>query len=199
LEGCANFSKHLWGWRYERAADSQLDMSISLEAADVVATAGAVRSGEVNAREAVEAAIARIEKLNPQFNFLAAERFEASLKEADQVDPTAPLETSGASREIAAFYELFDLWLSRTLHIPPFEIGFLRAGPGMSVDEVLRRDAVFTALTWTANMTGQPAPSYPAGETEEGVPIGVQPTGRYGGKDVLLSVAVQLDEMRKRT
>lgn len=165
----------------------------------MVATAGAVRSGEVNAREAVEAAIARIEKLNPQFNFLAAERFEASLKEADQVDPTAPLETSGASREIAAFYELFDLWLSRTLHIPPFEIGFLRAGPGMSVDEVLRRDAVFTALTWTANMTGQPAPSYPAGETEEGVPIGVQPTGRYGGKDVLLSVAVQLDEMRKRT
>jgi amidase len=98
-----------------------------------------------------------------------------------------------ASREIAAFYETTDLWLSPTLGIPPFPLGYLDAGPGLSVEEVLERDAVFTAFTWPSNMTGQPALSFPAHRSDTQVPIGVQLTGRFGDEDTLLSLAGSLE------
>jgi amidase len=101
-----------------------------------------------------------------------------------------------ASREVAAFYESVDVWVSPTLGIPPFPLGYLRAEEGVSVEEVMRRDSEVAAFTWPANMTGQPALSYPAGETADGLPIGVQLTGRYGREEDLLAVAAELDRAR---
>ena len=59
--------------------------------ADAVATAAAVRSGEVSAREVVEDAIARIEKHDAVLNTVVAERFEAALAEVDAGLPAGPL------------------------------------------------------------------------------------------------------------
>jgi amidase len=58
---------------------------------DAVATAEAVRSGRVSAREVVTEAISRIEKHDPELNVMVAERFEAALAEVDAGLPDGPL------------------------------------------------------------------------------------------------------------
>jgi amidase len=50
--------------------------------------AAQVRAGERTPREQVEAAIARVEKLDPEINAVIHPRFEAALREAEAVDPT---------------------------------------------------------------------------------------------------------------
>lgn len=57
---------------------------------DAVATAAAIRSGEVSAREVAEDAIARIEK-HSALNAVVAERFEQALAEVDSGLPAGPL------------------------------------------------------------------------------------------------------------
>ena len=59
--------------------------------ADATATAAAIRSGEVSAREVVEDAIARIEKHDAVLNTVVAERFEQALAEVDAGLPAGPL------------------------------------------------------------------------------------------------------------
>ncbi|WP_307721138.1 amidase family protein [Streptomyces otsuchiensis] len=46
-----------------------------------------------------------------------------------------------------------------------------------------------TALTWTFNITGQPALSLPAGHTPGGEPVGLQLVARHGAEATLLAVA----------
>lgn len=58
---------------------------------DAVATAGLIRDGELSPREAVEGAIARIEKHNPSLNAVVATRFEEALAEVDAGLPDGPL------------------------------------------------------------------------------------------------------------
>ncbi|MFE7711826.1 amidase, partial [Streptomyces sp. NPDC057486] len=58
---------------------------------DAVGTAAAVRSGEVDARAVVEDAIARIERLNPQYNAVIHTRFDRALEEVDAGLPDGPL------------------------------------------------------------------------------------------------------------
>jgi amidase len=58
---------------------------------DAVATAAAIRAGEVSAREVVERAIARIEQRNPELNAVVHERYDAALAEVDAGLPDGPL------------------------------------------------------------------------------------------------------------
>lgn len=53
---------------------------------DACAQAEAIRDGELSCSELVEAAIRRIESLNPELNCVVAERFEAALREAREFD-----------------------------------------------------------------------------------------------------------------
>ncbi len=48
--------------------------------------AAAVRGGELSCAELIEATIRRIESLNPEFNCVVAERFDAALQEAHEFD-----------------------------------------------------------------------------------------------------------------
>jgi amidase len=50
--------------------------------------------------------------------------------------------------------------------------------------------------TIPANETGLPAISIPAGLDSDGLPIGVQFYGNFTGEDVLLRLAVQLEQAR---
>lgn len=74
------------------------------------------------------------------------------------------------------FMEDYDLVLTPTLGVPPFEVGI--NGPKY-IDG--RRVSRSHWLSFTApfNMTGQPAASVPAGWTDEGLPIGLQIIGRH--------------------
>ena len=58
---------------------------------DAVGTAAAIRSGELTAREAVEQAIARIEKHDPGLNAVVGRRFDEALAEVDAGLPDGPL------------------------------------------------------------------------------------------------------------
>jgi amidase len=51
----------------------------------------------------------------------------------------------------------------------------------------------FVPFPGTWNMTGQPACSIPAGQTEDGVPIGVQLVGRPNSEAMLLSLSAQIE------
>jgi amidase len=99
----------------------------------------------------------------------------------------------GHARSIAAFFETADVWLTPTLGIPPFPLGWLSVGPEVGVEELLARDALFTAFTWPFNMTGQPAVSCPAHVAPDGTPIGVQFAARFGDEETLLEIAAELE------
>lgn len=57
---------------------------------DALGQAALVQKGEVQPRELVEAAIARIERLNPALNAVISNRFEQALAEAEKVNRTGP-------------------------------------------------------------------------------------------------------------
>ena len=60
------------------------DGSDALGDLDATGVAARIRSGEVNAREAMEAAIARTERLNPQLNFIASPAYDYGRMRAGQ-------------------------------------------------------------------------------------------------------------------
>lgn len=58
---------------------------------DAIATAAAIRGGEISAREVVEESIRRIEKLDPLLNVMVGTRFDEALAEVDAGLPDGPL------------------------------------------------------------------------------------------------------------
>ena len=66
-------------------------MTDDLAALDAVAQAELVRSGQASPRELVDAAIARIEAVNPRLNAVIHERFDRAREEAAGDLPAGPL------------------------------------------------------------------------------------------------------------
>jgi amidase len=97
------------------------------------------------------------------------------------------------TRMIAGLYERFDLLLTPTLgEVPPPLGTFDDSGPDPL--DAIRRAGLTASFTGLANVTGQPAISLPLAWSEEGLPIGIQLTGPYGGEDVLIRIASQLEQ-----
>jgi amidase len=104
---------------------------------------------------------------------------------------TAVNEMQRVCREIAQWWDDYDLLLTPTLGEPPVELGVLA-----DAEEPLRgyaRTGLVAAFTPFANQTGQPAISLPLYENAGGLPIGVQLAAQYAREDVLLRVAAQLE------
>jgi amidase len=121
-----------------------------------------------------------------------------------------------ASREMAGFFERYDLLLTPTVATPPFRTGALqptakertllavlgRLGSGQAfrwagaLDQMAEK--VFDWIPWTpvANATGQPAMSVPLCWNGAGLPIGMHFTGRYGDEATLFRLAGQLEQAR---
>jgi amidase len=99
-----------------------------------------------------------------------------------------------AAREAAAWWEHgFDLLLTPTMGEPPTLLGAFAADPDDPASPLMRciPTAGFTAF-W--NTTGQPGISLPLHWSDEGLPIGIQLVAAYGGEDLLIRVASQLEE-----
>ncbi len=119
-----------------------------------------------------------------------------------------------ASRDVAAFFEVHDLFLTPTLARPPARIGQLAVsraeraqmaflsrlpvGPLLEValDKMGSGKLAWTPNTQLFNQTGQPAMSVPLYWSAENLPIGVQLAGRFGDEATLFRVAAQLEEAR---
>ena len=118
------------------------------------------------------------------------------------------------SRQVAAFFDRFDILLTATAARPPVAIGELALTRGeraqlgalralplrrllmKAVDEMARGPLAATPNTQLFNMTGQPAISLPLWWNATGLPIGTQWVAPFGREDLLLRLAAQLEEAR---
>jgi aspartyl-tRNA(Asn)/glutamyl-tRNA(Gln) amidotransferase subunit A len=74
------------------------------------------------------------------------------------------------------FMSKYDLLLTPTLACPAFPVGI--DGPD-TIEGKPATPGGWLRFTFQANMTGQPAASVPAGFTRDGLPVGLQITGRH--------------------
>ncbi len=118
-----------------------------------------------------------------------ASRFDAS----DLLDALAQL--AAATRDIAAFFERYDVWVTPTLAQLPLPLGILNQSQGGAV-EWWRFDCGFNPWNPVANITGQPAISLPLAWSRSGLPIGSLLTGSYAAEATLFRVAAQLEVAR---
>jgi amidase len=98
----------------------------------------------------------------------------------------------GISREIARFFETYDVLLTPTLAEPPVELGVLDM-MSEDLEAYTQRLWRFSPFTYPFNVTGQPAMSVPLSWNEAGLPIGVHFVGRYGDEATLFRLAAQLE------
>jgi len=119
-----------------------------------------------------------------------------------------------ASRQVAGFFERYDLFVDATMAHPPARIGAFSLRPWERLEvfavtrlpakrlidtlmrEVGNRAFEATGNTMLFNQTGQPAASVPLAWTKDGLPIGVQLVARFGDEATLLRVAAQLEADR---
>jgi amidase len=106
----------------------------------------------------------------------------------------AQIALNAASRDMASFFETYDILLTPTLATPPVPIGYLFAETDGA--ELRRRTLAFAPFTHVFNGTGQPALSLPADWDALGVPIGIQMVARYAEDALLLQLAAQLERAR---
>jgi amidase len=98
------------------------------------------------------------------------------------------------ARRIVALWSEVDVLLTPTLALPPVPIGWQDESSG-AVEQLLRSVA-FTPFTAIANLTGLPAASLPLGETDDGLPVGVQAIGPPAGDALLLRLCGQIEGER---
>ena len=101
----------------------------------------------------------------------------------------------GISREVARFFQNYDILLTPTLAEPPLPLGAFDS----SSDNPLHgfhRSAEFACFTAIYNITGQPAMSVPLFWNDENLPVGSHFIGRFGDEATLFRLAAQLEEAR---
>lgn len=89
------------------------------------------------------------------------------------------------------FFERFDLLLTPSIAVPPFELG-------TNAPRAIAGQAA-TSLDWSPftlpfNLTGQPAATVPCGWTADGLPIGLQIVGRCHEDGLVLRAAAAFEE-----
>jgi amidase len=99
------------------------------------------------------------------------------------------------SRQVANFFQNYDLLLTPCLSEPPCKLAAMDPQPDDPMAG-MRRSADFAGFTAIANITGQPAMSVPLHWNADGLPIGLQFIGRFGDEATLFRLAGQLEQAR---
>ena len=120
------------------------------------------------------------------------------------------------ARQLAPFFERYDVLVTPTLSEPPVKTGALlptpservllellggiRSGTLLRWARILEQTAakVFDFIPWTPviNATGQPAMSVPLYWNSAGLPIGIHCVGKFGDEATLYRLAAQLEQAR---
>jgi len=96
-------------------------------------------------------------------------------------------------RNIAEFFERYDLLLTPTNAVPAFPVGQRpREIDGQEVDRLWGAFPFTTAF----NLTGQPAASVPCGFSSDGLPVGLQIVGRWGDEATVLRASAAFERAR---
>lgn len=99
------------------------------------------------------------------------------------------------TRAIGRYFQRYDLLLTPTLPSLPLPLGVLHADIG-DLDGLgwVSRVLDHAPFSGHFNMSGTPAVSLPLGhDADTGLPIGMQFAARFGGEDMLLQLAAQLE------
>jgi len=101
-------------------------------------------------------------------------------------------ELHAMSRSVQEWWQSFDLLLTPTIPEAPPTLGQF----GSPDDPLagLFRSAAIVPFTIPFNVTGQPAISLPLHMNASGLPIGIQLVGAFAREDVLIRIALQLEE-----
>jgi amidase len=99
------------------------------------------------------------------------------------------------ARQIARFFEKFDVWLAPTLAEPPVPLGTFDSTSENPMT-AWERAIAFVPVTPLCNLTGQPAMSVPLFWNSEGLPVGVHFAARFGDEATLFRLASQLEAAR---
>jgi amidase len=99
------------------------------------------------------------------------------------------------TRDIARFFERFDVMLTPTMMMSPPELGYLSASKE-TIMEMVPRLTGYTFFTFIANGAGLPSASLPLHWTAQGLPVGVLATAAAGREELLFSLAAQVEAAR---
>ena len=99
------------------------------------------------------------------------------------------------SRQVATFFERYDLLLTPVVAEPPPLLGSFDATPDNPLAGFMRATD-YVPFTPLANATGQPAISVPLHWTADNLPIGSHFIGRFGDEATLFRLAAQLEQER---
>ena len=98
-------------------------------------------------------------------------------------------------RQVASFFEQYDVLLSPVVATPPPPVGVLDTSSS-DVDAYLKAVFAFIPFTSLANVAGTPGMSVPLYWNKQGLPIGVHFGAGFGADSKLFSLAAQLEEAR---
>jgi amidase len=87
---------------------------------------------------------------------------------------------------LSSWWSEFDVLMTPTM-------GDLPALAGGDDASIVARSTAMTVMTHFANIGGLPAISLPLGQTDSGIPIGIQFVGRQGAEDTLLALAADFE------
>lgn len=97
-----------------------------------------------------------------------------------------------AHRAIELFMSDYDMILSPTLCVPSMPVGAMSMA--QSADVSGQASVLFSAFPMLFNITGQPSMSVPLHWNDDGLPVGVMFTGRFGDESSLFRLAGQLEQ-----
>lgn len=98
---------------------------------------------------------------------------------------------------VAAVFEDYDLLVAPTVACPPVENAAdeLTVGPTEINGETIE-PTIGWCMTYLMNFTGHPAASLPVGQTDDGLPIGMQITGRRFADKTVLAASAAFERIR---
>jgi aspartyl-tRNA(Asn)/glutamyl-tRNA(Gln) amidotransferase subunit A len=105
----------------------------------------------------------------------------------------AMVQRKAVNNKMWRFMRKYDLLLTPTLAVPPFEVGI--QGPTV-IDGKEVEPFEWLHFTYPFNLTGQPAATAPAGWTDDGLPVGLQIIGRHLGDAMVLRASACFEAAR---
>jgi len=100
----------------------------------------------------------------------------------------------GIGRQVAPFFERFDVLLTPVLAKPPIKLGV--ADTHGNLEDFIEVVKTYSPYCQVFNVTGQPAMSVPLHWTAGGLPVGLHFAARYGAEELLFSLAAQLEQAK---
>ena len=102
-------------------------------------------------------------------------------------------EAQGLARRVAGFMANHDVWLTPTLAAPPIPLGLINVNEPDPI-AAFAPAVDYVPFTPIQNLTGQPAISLPLCMSEDGLPVGMMFSARFGDEATLFRLAAQLEE-----